>query len=80
MNKIDLLAFPNPVKAQAYASLELPLGSITKDVASVIERMDCQQLSGGEHLGACLPVEPSYWQIPWAIADPNDSLIEPIMA
>lgn len=31
----------------------------------------CQQLIGGKHLGASLPVEPSYWQIAAAIAGEN---------
>jgi hypothetical protein len=39
----------------------------------------CQQLSGGKHLGAYLPVEPSYWQVADTIAEWTDSLIEPVM-
>ena len=40
----------------------------------------CQQLIGGKHLGASLPVEPSYWQIAAAIAGEMKNLIEPVMA
>ncbi len=34
----------------------------------------CQQLIGGKHLWASLPVEPSYWQTATAIAGENDEL------
>jgi len=32
----------------------------------------CQQLTGGKHLGASLPVEPSYWQIAAAIGSEKE--------